>query len=308
VSEIHWCGARDWNQPQIKIDLTIKNQFKAGSDPTAIRIAVSELLKSRYANHTVRFSDGSLALGRVGIGIFGSDLVTCYRRPDQCKVFSAEVAATTPSDRPITIFTDSYSVVTALKSENPKHPWIQKIQLDTPADTTFVWIPSHSGIPGNEEADHLAGSGRRMALFTKQVPAADIKSWVTKLLYEKWAQSWFFKERDGAREYFLRKIKADVERWEDPKKHRDQIILSRLRTGYALFAYNMGGQGNFRIICTVCRIHHSVEHVICHCSQYEGPRKQYAIPGSIRQASKDDASMTAAIILFLKDSKLYNQT
>ncbi|XP_055622696.1 uncharacterized protein LOC129766209 [Toxorhynchites rutilus septentrionalis] len=295
----------------MKIDSTVKSKNKAGSNPTAIRKTVVELLRTKYANHTVRYSDGSLALGRVGIGISGPDLNTCYRLPDACNIFSAEaaaayIAATHQSNHPIAVLTDSASVVAALESEKPMHPWIQQIFEDARPDAAFVWIPGHSGIPGNEKADQLAGSGRLMEFYTKRVPADDIKAWTTKMLKDRWAKEWYTTGQENSREYVLRKIKADTKKWEDPRGHRDQQVVSRLRTGHTAFAYNMG-RGEFKRQCDICRVHQTVEHVLIHCPQYENPRTTYDIPGSIRGALGDDVTTMTKVIIFMKDIGLYNK-
>lgn len=47
-----------------------------------------------------------------------------------------------------------------LEFKTAKHSWFHKIQLDAAQDTTFVWVPGHSGVPTNEKA------GQRRALLT----------------------------------------------------------------------------------------------------------------------------------------------
>ncbi|XP_055591186.1 uncharacterized protein LOC129743232 [Uranotaenia lowii] len=232
---------------------------------------------------------------------------------DKCTIFYAEAAAAyipgvTPADRPITVLFDSASVVTALQSETVSHPCLQQLQLKAAPDTTFVWIPGHCGITGNEEADRLAKSGRRQARLTNSVPAADLKSSVTKAIANKWAEDWLNCDREGTREYFLRKIKGDTFQWEDPLAHQEQQILSRLRTGHTSFAYNLHGGENFKIQCTACRVHQSVEHVLCHCPQFDGVRNQHEIPVTIKDALGNEPTVIAAVMLFLKDIGLYDQT
>lgn len=132
-----------------------------------------------------------------------------------------------------------------------------------------------------------------------------MKSWVTKVVENKWAEEWHSAGQGETREFFLRRIKGDITKWADPKDHREQQKLSRLRTGHVGFAFNMGGGGDFKIMCSVCHVHHSVEHVLCHCPQYEGPRRQYAISENISNALGDDLSSIAAVFLFLKDTNLF---
>ncbi len=41
--------------------------------------------------------------------------------------------------------------------------WKRLVEMSAKHDVTWKWIPGHSGISGNEQADALANKGRRMA-------------------------------------------------------------------------------------------------------------------------------------------------
>ncbi|XP_065073052.1 uncharacterized protein LOC135697366 [Ochlerotatus camptorhynchus] len=306
VCKTHWVGARGWNKPPIKTDHTIKRHFKAGSNPFAVNQAVLDLQRRTYAGYAIRYSDGSVAQKRVGIGISGDHLKECHRLPDECSIFSAEAAAafiavTTPDTRPIALFTDSASVVTALESATSRHPWIQAIQEYAPPNTVFIWLPGHCGVKGNEEADHLAGTGRRMTKYTRKVPGQDLKKWVTKTVDQSWSRDWL-----AGSILFIRKIKGDTSRWEDPPLHREQVVLSRLRSGHTNVSHNYKGDGPFRRICDHCHIPQTVEHFICICPKYDGTRRSYDISGSIRDVLSDDPVRTATLFIFLKETGLFN--
>ncbi|XP_055527987.1 uncharacterized protein LOC129720530 [Wyeomyia smithii] len=237
---------------------------------------------------------------------------TSLSLPNQRTIFSAEVAAAhtaavTQAERPLAILTDLASVVTALQSDTVSHPWLQQLLLEVSPDTTFVWIPGHYGISSNEKADHLAKLGRNQERFTNSIPATDLKSWVTKVIEKKWTENWLNTGREGTRKYFLRRIKMDTTRWNDPPIQQEQRTLSRLRTGHTSFAYNMSG-GEFKTQCPTCRVHQSVEHVLCHCPHYQTARNKHGIPESIGNALGNQPTTAAAVILYLKDIGLYEQT
>ncbi|XP_065091913.1 uncharacterized protein LOC135712785 [Ochlerotatus camptorhynchus] len=111
-----------------------------------------------------RQTDGSRSRAGVGIGLAGNITPTSWNLPPQCSVFSAEAAAifidaTTLSDGPILVLSDSHSVIQALTSEAPTNPRVQVTMKSAPPNTVFCWVPGHCGIPGYSEADFLAGAG-----------------------------------------------------------------------------------------------------------------------------------------------------
>lgn len=307
VATTYWTGARCWRSPPPKLDLSIKRQFKAGDNNVALRSTVTQLLIEKYHNHTQRFTDGSKAHGLVGVGVYGRDLNIHHRLPDMYSVFSAEIvalflAASHPSDKPVVILTDSASAIFALNCPSSRHPWIQAIQqiLDNGNDVTFVWIPGHCGVQGNESADQLASLGRSNRRYlTKEVPGPDAKKWVKHIVRQAWTQEWWAK-----REPFIRKIKGETIRWNDTKSLKDQQILSRLRTGHTRLTHNMAGGSGFHKNCDICGIVNTVEHTVCVCPKFDNIREHYNI-GSIGNALNNDPENEEALIGFLKDAGLY---
>ncbi|XP_065092065.1 uncharacterized protein LOC135712896 [Ochlerotatus camptorhynchus] len=150
--------------------------------------------------------------------------------PPQCYVFSAEaaaifIAATTLSDRPILVLTDSHSVI-PLTSEAPTHPWVQAMMKSAPPNTVFCWVPGHCGIPGNSEADFLAGAGPSAPRST-EVPLHDVKRWIVSKVREAWDAEWV-----QNRSLFIRRIKGTTRKLKEQLNQRDQKLASRLRTGH----------------------------------------------------------------------------
>lgn len=72
------------------------------------------------------------------------------------------------------------------------------------------WIPGHSGIPGNEEANRAADRGRTTPLLFDNVPVKDIIRGMSQLFYDSFQRFW-----ETHRPTFLQRAKTTVEKWND---------------------------------------------------------------------------------------------
>jgi hypothetical protein len=84
------------------------------------------------------------------------------------------------------IITDSLSTIMAAESRTPtKNPNTQTIRkmLDQEGPRiTFLWVPSHKGIPGNEKADQAAKEALNEDIpTTERYPPDNLKKWLTDL-------------------------------------------------------------------------------------------------------------------------------
>lgn len=306
VAALHRVGPRSWLAKNILIDNYIKTKFRRNANPSQVQAHVKERISQKYALADVRFTDGSKRNNSVGAGIFANGISESHKLPNIYSVFSAETAAifraiSLPSDVPILVVTDSASALQVIESPTNRHPfiqWIHSTMEEQNKDVTFLWVPGHCGIQGNEKADALANLGRQSRLLTPTSPADDVRLWVKNVIWDSWAQRW-------NRAVHARKIKPTVERWEDLTSRRELVILSRLRTGHTRLSHNMSGRGDFKILCENCNTHNSVEHFIVNCPTLENLRIKHNIT-CIQTALSPQKTGQTALLDFLKDAKLYD--
>ena len=126
------------------------------------------------------------------------------RLPNESSIYSAEVIAidlamniiANHKSSKFIIYSDSKSVLQALQSKNSSTPLITRLldKMNTLSKNNSIiltWIPSHTGIQGNERADRAE---KKKALQTcisnTKIPYTDLKPLINKFILKKWQKSW----------------------------------------------------------------------------------------------------------------------
>ena len=232
------------------------------------------------------FTDGSVHRNRVGSAAIGPHFRFAARLPDCCTVFSAEVYAIKRVILHIksahvpqaTVCTDSKSTLQALqKTEDLTHPGvyeIHKLILSLRADqhVTFLWIPGHSGISGNDRADSMAKEAA-MLPDPEELPVAlgDILH-LTKIQFSKYLQEQW--NNVHANHMFV--IKPVLKPWSSclQRSREREVLLSRMRCGHTRFTHSHLFDRIGPPICSSCDVRVSVEHILTSCTELIQGRQQ----------------------------------
>jgi ribonuclease HI len=127
------------------------------------------------------------------------------RLADNASIFTVELKGIelalseieTTQGEDFVIFSDSMSSLQALEGDDWLNPMVFKVKeklnsLQTNLDkhVTFVWIPSHVGIGGNEKTDVAAKAALDLPVSDMKIPHSDFKCLINPYIKRKWQTEW----------------------------------------------------------------------------------------------------------------------
>jgi ribonuclease HI len=149
-----------------RIDTSLMTIQKTNSDQRT-QAEYLNIVRNKYADHVLIFTDGSLADGRTGCAAILPNETIAKRLTNITSVFNAEQQAIIYALRQveeqfpenILIVSDSLSCLNAVGqikvNNNPKTKTIANLMNEN-ENINLLWVPGHKGISGNEEADRAA--------------------------------------------------------------------------------------------------------------------------------------------------------
>lgn len=266
---------------------------------------MQEHLNGKYLNHYKIFTDGSKKQNEVGVGVFGPQLLIEQSLHHQCSIYTAEAAALVAAARyapkePTVILSDSASCIAAIDKGDSNHPFLQEFEIIAGRKNIVVcWIPTHSGISGNEEADRAAEQGRSSRLLYQTVPSADAIKWIKGLFRHSFQEKW-----DSHRSTFLQASKPLVEKWHDRKDRREQRILTRLRIGHTRMTKQHLFDRTLSNNCEICNTELSVEHILLNCMKYDAIREELRLSSNIQIVLSNNEEEETKLLNYIKKCNL----
>ena len=233
-----------WTKTNHKYDISLT---KFNKNDTPKELLKSEFNKRLYKykedNYEICYTDGSKTDEGYGCAVVEGGDVHRYRCHAYSSVYSTELFAVSRAiqiaDRKrktkLLICTDSLSAVLGIKDSQTKNPLVIEIQnqlVRTNMTVTFMWIPSHVGILGNEKADAEAKHATR-AILTRhyKIVHTDLNRTIKESIKNKWQSEW---NEEINRQNKLGTIKKTTDKWKNINNlnRRDQTVITRLRLGH----------------------------------------------------------------------------
>ena len=232
------------------------------------------------------------------------------RLPDSASIFTAEVWAIIKALEQIKIytaskyivFTDSHSCLQALHYMKLEHPLIGMVIRKcvflniAKKDIVFCWVPSHTGIKGNEKADLAAKSALDLPRTKVGVPYNDFKHCINQYIFSTWQDDWNCAVMNKL--HFVKPVLGD---WQSSYRWcRKDEVLCRASHTHLTHSYIL--RKDPPPLCEHCRCILTVRHILVECNHFAQERKD--IFGR-RDVVESFRFYPTLIVLFLKEIEFY---
>jgi hypothetical protein len=263
-----------------------------GASGKRFRQKTAHILNNKYKNHT-----------KIYTVIWNHRIIKKRIRP-QNTIFSAEQDATLSTiyatmgdpERKL-IATNSLSTLIAASdkkvTKNPKTRKIRKLLEQEGDKNTLLWVPSHVGIPRNEKADKAAKEALDEQLDrTEEYPPQDLAKWIIQQLDENQQTHW--EQNDSE----MRNPKTHRTKSNDTSamKRNNQVVMSRLRTGYTRATHSQIINHKPPPECLFCNTKLNTDHILWTCKETEEERNRSNIISDIWKGGKKNMEKLIAYV------------
>ena len=276
------------------------------------------------------FTDGSKDGTRTANAVYHSNnqQVIKTRFTQNTSIFIAELHAVLKALelieqdelKQVIICTDSLSVVKSLGGTVPSsslHVDIFNLHhrlSNSGTQILFLWIPSHSGIPGNEKADKYAKEALSLNDITNiTIEYNSIKCDIRTAIIHKWQIDW----TNTTSTTQLRRVKPHIETWDSANRkiRQEEKVLARMRLGHTVYTHSHIYSQQDRPICTRCQHPETVKHIIIDCTKYQRRRavmieycNREAIPFNLETILGDNhPTLIAYLFTFLREINIFSK-
>lgn len=192
---------------------------------------------------------------------------------------------------------------------------ITKIHING-GQVTFLWVPAHVGVGGNEKADKLAKEALKKGQVEMQIctSKSELKSIIKEKMVQMWQKRWDTESKGRHLYQVQRSVKGPRV---GGRNRREEVVLIRLRLGHCLLNKTLKLVGKHDTgLCEGCQEMETVEHVIMGCPKYEEQRRMMRI--RLRECgvmgitlrgilNMGDRTQGKILVQYLRETGLYNK-
>ena len=192
-----------WRCSALHVDTSLKCYNKDQHTPEVIITAFKLILSTKDSSIKI-YTDGSKSEHSTSAAYYANGVSRGFRLHKAASIFTAEATAILKAiqyaiqlegNSEVTICSDSLSVLNCLETGNFTNPVLQQIRgtLNNCENIifSFIWIPSHIGIKGNEAADKAARIALENDVMENDtLPFKDFMPIVKKFILDKWKSEW----------------------------------------------------------------------------------------------------------------------
>ncbi|GFN87442.1 Pol-like protein [Plakobranchus ocellatus] len=178
------------------------------------------------------------------------------------------------------IYSDSLSALQAIQSRNFKVIDIRRLynlirKLAPYVHISFVWIPAHVGIRGNENVDKLAKAAlNRASCSGKLICHSDLKPKINSYINSVWQKNL---DAEGANKLHevLPNLGEDLHRRGDGGGRKQEMAMCRLRVGHMWLTQSYLLKNEEQPFCYACDSLYTVRHILIECPDFQDTRRKY---------------------------------
>lgn len=303
----------------MNINLDLHQLPKKSTSSIHYKNLFSEILSTKQ-QHALIYTDASVMVNHVGIAIIHGDTQIQWTLSNKCSIYTAEslailkaieFAALKVEANQVIILSDSLSTLTSIQNQWKPTDLARKIQNAHTTATTagkqisYMWIPGHCSIEGNELADkaaklaHLANNPLTSLDCTYQ----DVKRIIATDAHDQWGKKW------AEQTTKLNEIKRTTYPWSFPANisRKQETAITRLRIGHTHITHQHLMKKEEPPYCTCCGCSLTVKHILTECRCYEKERRELNLPDQLFESLSPEQSNLTTTLEFLHKTGLLNK-
>lgn len=226
-----------------KINTQLSEFSKHNTPSKTIQNIFLEIIFQQYPRHTQIYTDASKNINGTGFAVITENENYVFSLPHSTCIYTAETYAiyeavkiglSSTLDNTI-IISDSFSAITSITNPYPENELVHLIQRmlsTTNKAFSFMWVPSHVGISGDERSDSKANEATISQFSTKiiKITTSDAIKNIKKKIIDVWQNNWNKVSCSNK----LRNIKPHVNQWKNPLgiSRREEVVITRARIGH----------------------------------------------------------------------------